>query len=166
MTSNDLGGEEISEMNLFFPMNHFRIIFFSSARPLKIYFFLGKASQHLFFNRQGLSKFIFPSARPLKISWRMPLKINFFLESASQNYFFPGECLSKFIFSWTRASEFFSRFPPLPQIITGHPLISDMARRAQHGRAHQRSRRYHYTQKKFFRVLRKFYFGPSHKGAF
>ena len=52
-------GEEISEMNLFLPGNPFRIIFFPSARSLKIYFFLGKASQNLFFPQQGLSKFIF-----------------------------------------------------------------------------------------------------------
>ncbi len=54
------GAEEISEMNLFFPGNPFRIKIFSSARPHKIYFFLGKGSQI------------------------------FFLESASQNLFFPG----------------------------------------------------------------------------
>ncbi len=63
------GAEEISEMNLFFPGNPFRIKFFSSAKPLKIYFFLGKASQNLF-------------------SQRVPLKIYFFLERGHQNYFF------------------------------------------------------------------------------
>ena len=51
------GAEEIFEMNLFFPGNPFRIKFFSSARPLKIYFFPGEC----------LSKFIFPGEEPPKL---------------------------------------------------------------------------------------------------
>ncbi len=91
-------------MNLFFPENPFHIKICSSARPLKIYFFLGEAFQNLFFPRRGLSIF-FP--------WGKPLKIYFFLESASQNLFFPGE----------RPPIFFPSFPlPPPQIINGRPL--------------------------------------------
>ncbi len=86
------GPEEISEMNLFFPGNPFRIKIFSSARPLKIYFFLGKASQNLFFPRQGLSKFIFSSARPLKIYF-------FPKQGLQKKFFFPGEVSSKIFLS-------------------------------------------------------------------
>ncbi len=93
---NELGGaEEDFEMNLFFPGNPFRIIFFSSARPLKIYFFLGEAFQ------------------------------NFFLERASQNFFFPGECLSKFIFFLEIASRnyFFLDFlQPHPRSLMVVPI--------------------------------------------
>ena len=84
MTINDRGAEEILEINLFFPGNPFRIIFFPLQGLSKI-FFLGKASQNFFFSCRGVFKI--------------------FLKSASQNLFFPGECLSKF---------FFSRFPPAP----------------------------------------------------
>ncbi len=50
-TINDLGGaEEIFDVNLSFPENPFRIKKISSARPLKISFFLGKASRNLFFS--------------------------------------------------------------------------------------------------------------------
>ncbi len=94
-TINDLGAEEIFKMNLFFPGNPFYIKVFSSASPLKIYFFLGKASKNSFCPRRGLSEFFFSCRRV------------FFLESPSQNFFFPWECLSKFIFSRKRASEFF-----------------------------------------------------------
>ncbi len=103
------------------------LIFFREPLPYN-FFFLSKASQNLFFSRQGLSKFIFSLARPSKIyfflgkasqnlffpgeclskfifSLRVPLKIYFFLESASQNLFFPGEGPPKF---------FFSQFPPAP----------------------------------------------------
>ena len=90
--------------------------FFSSARPLKISFLLGKASQNFFFPPRGLSIFLF------------------FLESASQNLFFPGKCLSKFIFSWRVPLKiyfflekglwnfFFDFLRPHPQIIKGRPL--------------------------------------------
>ena len=136
---NDLGGpEEISKMNLFFPGNPFRIKILSSAKPLKIYFFLGQASQNLFFLQMGLQIFFSSQRTASKIifSWRVPLKIYFFLESASQNVFFLRESLSKFIFSWRvplkinffpeSSSQnlffpgegplklFFSRFPPAP----------------------------------------------------
>ncbi len=108
---------------------NFRNEFIFSREPLPYkFFFLGKASQNLFFLRQSLSKFI---------SWGVPLKIYFFLESASQNLFFPGKCLSKFIFSWRvplkiyfflekGLRNFFSLdfLRPYPQIINGRPLLT------------------------------------------
>ena len=70
-TINDLGAEEIFEMNLFFLVNPFRIKRFSSARPLKIYFFLESASQNLFFSREGPPKLFF-----LDFLWPHPQIIN------------------------------------------------------------------------------------------
>ncbi len=123
-------------MNLFFPGNPFRIKIFSLARPLKIYFSLGKVSQKLFFPEAGSSipppsrrslfqncSFLdkgFPNffsqktASKIIFSWGLPLKIYLFMGSTSQNLFFPGERLLKFIFSWRRASDFFIDFlhPP------------------------------------------------------
>ncbi len=57
--------------------NPFRVKFLSSARPLKIYFFLGKASQ-IFLESASQNLF-------------------FSLESASENLFFPGEGPPKFV---------------------------------------------------------------------
>ncbi len=94
-TINDMGAEEIFEMNLFFPRKPFRINLISSARPLKISFFLSKASQ-FFFLQKGL-QIVFPQSRVLKISWRVPLK--FFFPGECLSIFFPGECLSIF-FLW------------------------------------------------------------------
>ncbi len=69
------GAEEISEMNFFFPGNPFRIKILSSARPLKIYFFLESASQNLFFPGEGPLKFFlsrFPPAPPPDHYWSSP----------------------------------------------------------------------------------------------
>ncbi len=96
MTINDLGAEEIFEMNLFFPGNLFRINIFP-----------WQGLSNCFFPGECLSKFIF--------SWRVPLKIYFFPGECLSKFFSPGECLSKFMFFWRRASKiFFSRFPPAP----------------------------------------------------
>ena len=81
-TINDLGGGAGGNFR-----NEF--IFSPEPLPYKI-FFLGKASQNLFFPWQRLSKFIFSPARPLKIY--------FFLGEASQNFFFPAAGSSKFFF--------------------------------------------------------------------
>ena len=117
-------------------IGNFRNNFFPrELLPYRI-FFLGKASQNLFFPHRGLSKFIFSSVRPLKISWRVPVKIYFSPEGTSQDLIFPGKCLSKIFFPEEYLSKlifslekdlqiFFYRFPPPPpQIINGCPLIA------------------------------------------
>ncbi len=58
----------------------------SSARPLKISFFLQSAFQNLFFPGECLLKYIF--------SWRVPLKICFFLEKGLRIFFPPAPPLT------------------------------------------------------------------------